>query len=65
LRTPDGAEIPLKPVTILPGEVQSINLRDALGEADPALLGQANAYGSVVMRSLVFTSQPLWFGHGA
>lgn len=50
LRTPDGTEIPLKPVTILSGEVQSINLRDALADADPGLLGHANAYGSVVMR---------------
>ena len=50
LRTPDGAEHPLKAVTILPGEVQSINLNDALGDVEPGLVGQSNAYGSIVLR---------------
>lgn len=50
LRTPDGTEIPLAPVVIHSGVVQSINLHDALTTAKPDLMGQPNAYGSVVLR---------------
>jgi hypothetical protein len=50
LRQPDGTETDLKPVTLLPGEVQSINLMDALMAVNSSLAGQANAYGSVALR---------------
>jgi hypothetical protein len=50
LRTSDGTETALKPVTLLPGEVRSINLMDALAEINSNLAGQANAYGSIALR---------------
>jgi hypothetical protein len=50
LRTADGTETTLNPVTLLPGEVQSVNLNEALAAVNSSLAGQANAYGSIVMR---------------
>ena len=50
LRTPDGAETDLKQLTLLPGEVRSINLMDALADVHSNLAGHANAYGSIALR---------------
>jgi hypothetical protein len=50
LRIPDGTETALTPMTLLPGEVQSIDLNKALTAINSNLAGQANAYGSVVLR---------------
>ncbi len=50
LRTSDGAETDLKLVTLLPGEVRSVNLMDALMEVNSSLAGSANAYGSIALR---------------
>lgn len=50
LRTADGTETPLLPVSLLPGEVQSINLHDALSAINSNLAARANAYGSIVLR---------------
>lgn len=50
LRTPDGAETSLTPVTLLSGEVQSIDLNKALTAVNSDLLGKANAYGSIALR---------------
>ncbi len=48
LRSPDGAETPLAPVTLKPQEVQSISLDAAIATARaPQLVG---AYGSAVLR---------------
>ncbi len=50
VRTADGSETALQPVTLLPGEVRSVSLMDALMAVHSGLPGQAGAYGSVVMR---------------
>ena len=50
LRQPDGTETALASVTILPGEVQSIDVMDVLNRTNSPLAGAANAYGSVVFR---------------
>ena len=50
LRTPDGTETPLQPLTLLPGEVRSVMLNEALAAVNSNLAGQANAYGSIALR---------------
>ncbi|MGH9597016.1 MAG: hypothetical protein ACRD3K_09485, partial [Edaphobacter sp.] len=50
LRTADGTETVLSPITLLPGEVQSVDLNKALAAVNSNLAGQANAYGSIVIR---------------
>jgi hypothetical protein len=50
LRMSDGVETELKPVTLLHGEVLSINLMDALTEINSNLMGRADAYGSIALR---------------
>ena len=50
LRTSDGAETSLNPITLLSGEVQSIDLNKALTAVSSDLLGKANAYGSIALR---------------
>jgi hypothetical protein len=47
LRTPDGTETPLEPMTLKPNEVQSIDLETAIGSGAPQLIA---TYGSVVLR---------------
>lgn len=47
LRTPDGTETPLAPVTIKPQDVKTIDLKAAAIGAAPQLI---SAYGSVVLR---------------
>ena len=47
LRTADGTETALSPITLLPGEVQSVDLNKALAAVNSNLAGQANAYGSI------------------
>jgi hypothetical protein len=50
LRTADGTETALNPITLLPGEVQSVDLNKALTAVNSNLAGKANAYGSIVIR---------------
>jgi hypothetical protein len=50
LRTFQGTEVPLDPVTLKSDEVTSINLEEAAAKHAPNLLHTANAYGSVVFR---------------
>jgi hypothetical protein len=50
LRSADGAEIALNGVTILPGEVKSVDLHQELTAINSNLEGQANAYGSIALR---------------
>jgi hypothetical protein len=50
LRVADGSETALAPVTLQPGEVQSISIIDALMKVGSPLAGGSNAYGSIVLR---------------
>ena len=50
LRSSDGNETILRDVTILPGEVKTIDLHTALTEINSALEGQSSAYGSVSLK---------------
>lgn len=50
VRTADGNEIALKPFMLLSNEAKTISIMDALMEVHSGLAGQAEAYGSIVLR---------------
>lgn len=50
LRTADGSETQLSSVSLLPGEVKSINVMDALSPVNSNLPMKPSAYGSLVLR---------------
>jgi hypothetical protein len=50
LRTTDGNEALLAPVTLQPDEIVAVNLEAAVAAAKPELLGRTGAFGSVVFR---------------
>ena len=50
LRSADGTETPLNEVTILPGEVKTIDLHRALMEINSNLGDQSDAFGSIALR---------------
>ena len=50
LRSANGVEVALNPIRLLPGEVRTISLADALTGVNSDLAGKAYAFGSIVMR---------------
>jgi hypothetical protein len=50
VRTVDETETELDPVTIASGDVEAVDVTEALTKRAPALIGLANAYDSVVLR---------------
>jgi hypothetical protein len=50
LRTAEGVEVQLTPVTLKPEEIVSIKLRDEVASARPELLDKMGSFGSVVFR---------------
>lgn len=50
LRTADGAEVQLKPVTVPPEHVAAVDVREALAVTAPELLDHDGSFGSVVFR---------------
>lgn len=57
LRTPDGTETSLSPVTVNPQEVRTVDLDTAIGTSGPHLIG---TYGSVVLRYTSVTASNLY-----
>ena len=50
LRSANGTDTPLNDVTVLPGEVKTIDLHRALMEINSSLGSQADAFGSILLR---------------
>jgi len=50
LRTPEGQEVPLSAVTLAPDQSVSVDLRDAVSQSHPELVGHLGSYGSIVFR---------------
>lgn len=50
LKSADGIETSLNDVTVLPGEVKTVDLHHALVAINSSIEGQANAYGSIALR---------------
>jgi len=50
LKTGAGREIPLKPVTVAPEEVATVDVREALAIAAPELVDRPDSFGSTVYR---------------
>ena len=60
LRISDGTETALDAVNLLPGEVRSIDINDALAAVNSTLAGKAYAYGSIVLRYSAKASRNLY-----